>query len=238
MSSTGRGPSRIERDDYPTPAWCSRALVRHLGEDKPPSRILEPCAGEGAIVAVLKETWPESHVAAYELDRTRAAVCKKLGVPTLAGDFLRAPVTRNFDLVVTNPPFGAKLLMRIIEKAIGVGTTCALLLPVPWCFDGNGRIEFRRSKPFDVLVLGKRPQFVRHVQCGPSRDEGCGWDDWYAIDGEWPRHCPKCRTKTRSSTSDSTEYCWAIWGPGRGGRWFQAKLDGEEPGPIFTTEET
>lgn len=239
MTATGRGPSRIDKDFYATPSWTTRALIRHLGEDKPPSRILEPCAGEGAIVAELQKVWPDSHIAAYELDKRRAAECKKAtGVPTLTGDFLKAPVRANFDLVVTNPPFGAKLLMRIIEKAIGCGTTCALLLPVPWCFGGNGRIAFRRERPFDVLVFGRRPQFVRHVQCGPTRAEGCGWDDWYVIDGEWPRSCPQCRTKTRSSTSDSTEYCWAIWGPGRGGRWFQADLDDEEPGPIFATEES
>lgn len=238
MSSTGRGPSRVDRDWYPTPAWVTRALIRHLGEDKPPSRILEPCAGEGAIILELQKEWPESHIAAYELDKGRAAACKSTtNTPTLTGDFLRTPVRSNFDLVVTNPPFGAKLLMRIIEKAIGCGTTCALLLPIPWSFGGNGRIEFRRRQPFDVLALGKRPQFVRHVQCGPTRDEGCGWDDWYAIDGDWPRACPKCGLKTRHSSSDSTEYGWSIWGPGRGGRWFQAVLDADERGPLLESEE-
>jgi hypothetical protein len=226
MSSTGRGPSRILRDDYPTPAWCTRALIRHLGERIPPLSILEPCAGEGAIVGVIKGLWPGSSITACELDRCRAERCERShGVSVIRGDFLKARIVHAFDLVVTNPPFGAKLLMRIVEKGIHSGTQCAMLLPLPWMFGGSGRIQFRRSHSFDVLVFGKRPQFVRHVQCGPTRDDGCDWDDWYVIDGDWPRKCPKCRTKTRSSTSDSTEYGWAIWGPGRGGRWFQAELD-------------
>lgn len=56
MSSTNRGAERHPHDFYATPADTTRALVRWLlrrGEF--PERTLDPFAGDGAILRVLRE---------------------------------------------------------------------------------------------------------------------------------------------------------------------------------------
>jgi hypothetical protein len=236
MSSTKRGATRISKDFYQTPGWCVRALIRHIESSVSPYRdqaILEPCCGDGAIIRELSKAWPAARILGIEIDEKRAQDARELCVhlPSVRikqGDFLEY-VGGHHELVVTNPPFDKRIVMRIVRHAISCGTTIAMLMPLNWCFGGIDRNTFRREYPFDVLVLGRRPSFARHVTC---RDQmaphTCDWDDWIEIGKPWPHTCPACGSKTKSCTSDSTEYGWAIWGPGRGGRWFQAVLDGEE----------
>src|SRR3989304_194672 len=57
MSATGRNKSGKERDPYdyyPTPAWCVDRLAEACPEVRNrKNRILEPCAGDGAILRAL-----------------------------------------------------------------------------------------------------------------------------------------------------------------------------------------
>jgi hypothetical protein len=41
-----------------------------------------------------------------------------------------------------------------------------------------------------------------------------------AVAIEAPATCPRCRAKVRTSSSDSADYGWYVWGEGRGNRWF------------------
>lgn len=236
MSSTNRDATRISKDFYPTPGWCVRALVRHFEsiwgyvEDQ---TILEPCCGDGAIIRELVNAYADARILGIEIDEQRAADARELCVhlPNVhieQGDFLQY-VGGHHELVITNPPFDKRIVMRIVKHAINCGTTAALLMPLNWCFGSVARNKFRREQPFDILALGQRPQFARHVTCGPRARTGCGWDGWYLVtDTTWPKRCPKCGLETRHTSTDSIEYGWAIWGPGRGNRWFQAVLDGKE----------
>ena len=52
MSSTNRGGQRMPDDDYATPAWATRAILPHLPTLRR-AHVVEPFAGEGAIVEVL-----------------------------------------------------------------------------------------------------------------------------------------------------------------------------------------
>lgn len=76
-------------DFYPTPAWGTRALIRHVSFN---GVILEPCCGDGAMAEVLRETGNEV-IASDIIDR---------GYGTVA-DFLS--VKRHYQNIVTNPPF-------------------------------------------------------------------------------------------------------------------------------------
>jgi hypothetical protein len=70
MSSTGRSAVRREADYYPTPSWVTRAILQHLPIA---GSVLEPCAGDGAIVRELLAAGAE--VDAIELDPERALAC-------------------------------------------------------------------------------------------------------------------------------------------------------------------
>lgn len=77
-------------------------LGGHLGEG---CRVLEPSAGDGAIVrgVLLKE--PTARVDAVEIDPGRIAALSSSGARVLPGNFLRMPVREVYDAVFMNPPF-------------------------------------------------------------------------------------------------------------------------------------
>jgi len=102
------GVSVIEKglSYFPTPAMLA-ARVAGLAGAGPGRRILEPSAGEGAIVAALLSLGAE--VVAVEYDATRAATLRARfpGITVVQGDFLamRPAELGFFDGVAMNPPF-------------------------------------------------------------------------------------------------------------------------------------
>ena len=95
---------------FPTPAPLAVDLVR-LAEVRPGMRVLEPSAGEGAIVAPLLALGAEVH--AMEIDPKRHAVLRDLmGDPVpvrcLHDDFMARTSEPTFDALVMNPPFAPR----------------------------------------------------------------------------------------------------------------------------------
>ncbi len=95
---------------FATPPGLAAELVRRSGA-RPGSRLLEPSAGEGAIV--LAALAAGARVAAMEIDPLRFATLFTLADdPTRllcqAGDFLAQNLLPNFDQVVMNPPFAPR----------------------------------------------------------------------------------------------------------------------------------
>lgn len=172
-------------DAYFTPSWCVDAILPHLPTA---GSVLEPCAGEGAIVLALRANGVDC-IDAIEIDAGRAARVRALGGVDLICDDALAPETVDLwqaphGLVITNPPFS--LAMEFVERAITFQAphrgTSAFLLRLSWLASSK-RAAFHRENPSDVYVLSKRPSF------------------------------------TGDGKSDSADYMWAIWGPGRGGKW-------------------
>ncbi len=187
MSSTNRGALRHPDDYYATPAWSVDAIMPHLPGLRE-ARILEPAAGDGAIVRALRlHGVEESQIEAVELDEERAAFCR-MSCPTVCGDFLKLPVPDgpSPSLVVMNPPYS--LAQEFIERAmrwLTPGGTCAVLLRLPFACSAKRR-AFRAAHPFDVFALASRPSF------GLNKDGEPG--------------------------TDSADYAWFLFGEGRGGR--------------------
>ncbi len=95
---------------FATPPALAAELVRRSGA-RPGSRLLEPSAGEGAIV--LAALAAGARVAAMELDLLRfASLCKLADDPARLlcqqGDFLAMNLLSNFEQVVMNPPFAPR----------------------------------------------------------------------------------------------------------------------------------
>jgi hypothetical protein len=159
-------------DYYATPAWTTE-LILHLVPTE--GIILEPSAGEGAIVGcLLAAGFSPALVLAVEMDADRAATCAKTGVKTIVGDFLAqdCPGTHS---VVMNPPFSKA--QEFIEHAIHVvqpsngEVFCLLRLNF---LEGQRRAAFHRQHPSDVYVLPRRPSFT-----GKGTDAtGYGWFVW------------------------------------------------------------
>lgn len=185
----GRGVAQHERhvdDFYETPAWCLEAIWPHV---RPVTGVvLDPCAGNGAVLAFLAANYDRSQVNGCELDRARCDEAAGQGAWCQHGDWLADEHPRTLrgewpKLVFTNPPY--RHAMAFVQKALEVtrpvgGTTC-MLLRLNW-LASQRRADWMRQHTPDVYVLPRRPSF------------------------------------TPDGKTDATEYAWMVWGPRRGGR--------------------
>lgn len=249
MSVTGHRDVRHPDDHYETPAWCVRALLPYLQRGK----VLDPCAGNGAIGRVLAEVWPEQERYGIEIDDARsleardAQILRADGTPLRAfdrvfrGDYLDLkihddwimPDTRRTgpapSLIITNPPF--KLALEFAKKALEEAETVAFLLRLNWLASAERR-PFHREHPSDIVVLPRRPSFAQFCSCTV-----CAWKATFSPTAPRPQWCPECarsagghsvgKNPVKVSTTDSTEYAWFIWGEGRGNRYVVAEEGGD-----------
>lgn len=151
---------RESHDHYPTPRWCTLALLRHGGLRIPCElHALDPACGEGAIMDVVCDEYPGANVWGIEIDAGRAEAAER-SRQIVHGDGLEidwgAP-----DLVIGNPPYklATEFAWKAAEWAEREGTCAALLLRLSFLEPASGRaVLFGRHRP-DVLILPRRPVF-------------------------------------------------------------------------------
>jgi hypothetical protein len=190
MSSRGRGEDQGgEHEIYPTPAWCVRRLLEHLGPQVlQPGLWLEPCAGYGAIIRAVNsqpgDDWKRIIWSACEIrPEPESLLTSALEVtgspPPLIGDFLSDPridLLRECRVVLANVPFSLAEQFLLKCMALAPLATVVFLLRSNF-IGGEERCQWLRDHVPDTYALPNRPQF---------RGEG----------------------------SDSTEYSWMVWEPG------------------------
>lgn len=184
MSATGRPgrSTRTEADFYGTPAWCVDRLL--FVQSFLYTRILEPCAGDGAIVRAVQAHYRSPLWTCVEIRPEAAPTLAPLAPGRVAiGDFLSVELEdAEFEAVITNPPY--ELAMEFVQKIVGKVDVAAFLLRLNF-LASEDRAEFMREHPPDVLVIPNRPCFKRVWSQGPK-----GW---------------------KLTTSDATEYAWFVW---------------------------
>lgn len=162
MSAAGRNLAGNERrpdDFYATPAWCTRLILPELRLVSCPI-VLDPCAGEGAILNIVeKDLFDLDYTAGIEIDPARAAISCAQCADALTVEWRDSNADRP-DLVITNPPY--KLALEFIAKALGEvapGGEVAMLLRLNF-LGSQKRAGFLRANPPDVYILPKRPSFT------------------------------------------------------------------------------
>lgn len=184
--SAGTGHTRHPDDFYATEAWVTRSILPHLDLT---GSILEPSAGDGAIVRVLLEAGvPAERLRAVEIDASRAAQVPCL---TQCEDFLKLRVIHHDgwqpDLIIGNPPFS--LAMEFVEHALSLakkddgerGTVCFLLRLA--FVESAKRAAFHRAYPADLFVLPTRPSFTPD---GKTDSAAYAWFRWSQTSaGRW-----------------------------------------------------
>jgi hypothetical protein len=150
---------RRENDFYPTPARLTEHLLKHVPIS---GRVLEPCAGDGAIVNILAAEPNTTHVATNDIDEQYDwYYCQDATDPSASiwnyGDWY------GLDWVVTNPPFNAAF--PILENAFNVARAgVAFLLRLSFLEPTNGRgpwLEAHQDCLSDLLIFGSpRPSFT------------------------------------------------------------------------------
>lgn len=228
MSSTNpqtRGGG--ETDFFPTPDWVTESILPELGELKGKT-ILEPCAGDGAMVEVLIKHGADPHlITAVEIQGCMGPRLSKLGVRTIVGDFLAMTPAdiagaHGFDVVLQNAPFIlAQEFVEHADKVLLSTGTMACLGRLAFFLCGQERRAFRKAYPFDFFQLDARPSFSGEWI---RRLERSGVDMASILEPLRRENKKKMRIETIAETrsrfmgSDSADYAWAVYGPGRGGR--------------------
>lgn len=158
---------RVENDYYATPFNATEALLNALnesGETLSSDTILEPSAGEGHIVKVLKDFYPYNEIVANDI----AYRSSRLGINVNGGvDFLNYEPHRKFDTIITNPPFA--LAQEFIEKALELSNHYVIMFAKIQLLEGDKRRKMFDNSPLKyVYVFSKR---VNPLRNGEATDE-------------------------------------------------------------------
>ncbi|QIK58790.1 N-6 DNA methylase [Dysgonomonas sp. HDW5A] len=90
---------------FATPPAIAERLV-DLADIKPEHVILEPSAGQGAIINAIHKVCPDAVVDCFELmDLNRSFLEKLDNINILGNDFLAEKKDKLYDLIIANPPF-------------------------------------------------------------------------------------------------------------------------------------
>lgn len=172
----GSTPRRDPLDYYATPEWCVRAIMPHLPRA---GSILDPCAGEGAIVNALEACGVDPDtIDAMEIDPRRAAkIDSRADVEVVDALSDEAGMWHlPHGLVIANPPFSRAL--EFVERSLTAqaphGGTTAMLLRLAFA-EGRTRATFHSEHPSDMYVLSRRPSFTGD---GKSDSAAYAWFVW------------------------------------------------------------
>lgn len=188
-------------DDFPTPPWATRALVKHVIWPRlgfmPPEitkkqTVWEPACNRGFMVRPLEEFFGEV-VASDVHDYGRGYVVR---------DFLFPGDIRNVDWIISNPPF--RLAQQFIERASEIARVGFAMIVRTAFLEGIGRYNdlFSKNPPSVIAQFTERVVMVkgRLDPTGSTATAYC-WLVW--IDGEdgtsfqW---IPPCRRQLELTT--------------------------------------
>jgi hypothetical protein len=168
------GYEREAEDFYPSPPWCTEALLKHF---TPRGTVWEPACGQGHICKVL-EAKGHKVIATDLVDR---------GYGTPDKDFLKfdALPDPSIQAIITNPPYSDTLPSNFITKSLD------LMKPVDGSVAMLLRNEFdsasKRTKLFAhpafslKLVLTKRPRWIEDSTGSPRHNYAWFCWDWKTV---------------------------------------------------------
>lgn len=187
MSDTNRGAERAPSDFYPTPEPTTGLFFRWAEHALPtPSLIVDPCAGNGAILRVAERYGHECHgveVRPEEAPDANSELGRRWGwltadalAPSGMAAELRNTLACMPAAIVTNPPYS--LARQFIETWAPSVPWSAWLLRLNFAGSQKRASWLMSHRPSHILVLPKRPSFT-------------------------------------GGRTDATEYAWFVW-PGAG----------------------
>ena len=154
---------------FATPPAIAAHLVE-LADIKPDDIILEPSAGQGAIIEAILGKYPKANITAVELMELNCNILIKKGYNVEKADFITTPFQPVVAKIITNPPFSNKLDIDHIRRRHEV------------CIPGGGRIVSIASKHWQGAGNRKEVDFknwldsidsqVYEIEAGAFKESG------------------------------------------------------------------
>lgn len=176
-------------DDFPTPPWATRALIKHIIGNKNAlvrQTCLEPACGAGHMARVLAEHF--AHVQSSDAYEYGYGARR---------DFLEEPYApESYDWVITNPPF--RLAEEFVDRALTVARIGVAILARTVFLESVGRYNdiFRERPPSQFAQFVERVPMVKGRLDGKATTAtGYAWFVWEHQQKGFPRlvWIPPCR---------------------------------------------
>lgn len=160
---------RLPNDNYETPQWAVNALLENHRLPFPVGKVLEPCAGSGAIIrAFYSKYWPWRMEAfkftAIDIRQQPCDVLPSWADKVHCADFLTWEPDEEYSVIITNPPYS--IAQEIVEHALEIArrqtkpAEVIMLLRLAF-LESEKRYDFwQKNPPNKVLVLSSRPSFT------------------------------------------------------------------------------
>lgn len=116
MSAANRGIIRKPYDFYATPSDVVENVLNNLDLSEYGNKVLEPSAGNGNIVQVFKEYYPNKVVTAMEIRKEEVDNLKQCADKVLIGNFLETKFDEKYDIIIGNPPYSEAL--EFVNKSL------------------------------------------------------------------------------------------------------------------------
>lgn len=139
--SNGNGDTKKQYQFFATPPELADKLVE-LADVKPEHIILEPSAGQGALIeAMIRYGHPSMNIFAVELMKVNSIVLNEKGFHHELGDFLKIPESLNYyDRIIANPPFAKNQDIDHVERMYELlkpGGRIVSIMSPHWTFASN-----------------------------------------------------------------------------------------------------
>lgn len=161
MSATNRGCERKAYDFYATPPETVQAFLANFDGISSGDRILEPSAGNGQIVRVLREGGYDNRIDAVELRPEERGTLEALADNVTIGSFFDYEPDCGYDVIIGNPPYS--LALDFINKSLELlhpGGLLIFLLRTNF-LESEKRFKWWQEHPLSGLyTLHKRPSFT------------------------------------------------------------------------------
>lgn len=178
-SSPDRG--RADNDYYATPFNATRAILKEIIFSSS-DVILEPAAGQGHIVKVLREMYPKNEIIASDLVKYKERfedIYIKTGI-----DFINTNYPNKVDVVITNPPF--KYSKEFVEKALSISKRYVIMFFKIQFLETVERRKLLENSPLKyVYVFSRRVNPMRNGE--ELNEKGKPWSNtmcfaWFVWD--------------------------------------------------------
>ena len=160
---------RRKGDFYQTPYSMTEQILETIIQDEKfivAQTILEPCAGEGAIVKVLKGRLPLAKIYASDINRQ---VCN--------WDFLKHDFNQHFDWIITNPPYS--LADEFVKRAKEISSNVLMLLPLNY-LQGQKRFKEEIFKNLNgIYIFTRMPMLSDEMREDGKYSTGMQAYAWY-----------------------------------------------------------